>query len=74
MRNAPRNRISGSVSAFHARTLPEADHIADLLIRFLGQNNGVLSKRARQKEFRALSGAECAQLEALYAEIFGEST
>jgi len=50
------------------------DHTADLLIRFLGQNHGVLSKRARQKEFRALSGAECAQLEALYAEIFGEST
>jgi hypothetical protein len=48
------------------------DHKADLLIRFLGQNNGVLSKRAREKEFKALSAAEHKELEKLYAEIFGD--
>jgi hypothetical protein len=45
------------------------DHTADLLIRFLRQNNGVLSKRAREKEFRALSEEECRELESLYAQI-----
>jgi hypothetical protein len=30
------------------------DHKADLLIRFLGQNNAVLSKRAREKEFKSI--------------------
>jgi hypothetical protein len=48
------------------------DHKADLLIRFLGQNKGVLSKRAREKEFKALSAAEHKELERLYAEIFGD--
>jgi hypothetical protein len=48
------------------------DHTADLLIRFLEQNQGVLSKRAREKEFRELSRTECSELESLYAEIFGE--
>lgn len=42
----------------------------DLLIRFLHQNNGVLSKRAREKEFNALTEEECAELEKLYQEIF----
>jgi len=48
------------------------DHKADLLIRFLGQNNGVLSKRAREREFKGLSTTEHKELERLYAEIFGE--
>ncbi len=48
------------------------DHKADLLIRFLGQNKGVLSKRASEKEFKALLAAERRELEALYAEIFSE--
>jgi len=47
-------------------------HTADLLIRFLRQNDGVLSKRAREKEFRALRCQEYAELEILYAEIFEE--
>jgi hypothetical protein len=47
------------------------DHTADLLIRFLEQNKGMLSKRAREKEFRELSSAECSELESMYAEIFG---
>jgi hypothetical protein len=47
-------------------------HKADLLIRFLRQNNGVFSKRAREKEFKAFSAAEHKELERLYAEIFGD--
>ncbi|MDZ4323342.1 MAG: Fic family protein, partial [Alphaproteobacteria bacterium] len=46
------------------------DYLADLLIRFLQQNNGTLSKRAREKEFSELSDKECQTLEALYKEIF----
>lgn len=46
------------------------DHLADLLIRFLEQNGGKLSKRAREKEFKALTNQECGQLEQIYHEIF----
>lgn len=46
------------------------DHLADLLIRFLEQNEGKLSKRVKRKEFTALSEQECTQLEKLYEEIF----
>lgn len=48
------------------------DHKADLLIRFLRQNNGKFSKRATEKEFKLLSAAERRELESLYAEIFTE--
>jgi Fic family protein len=46
------------------------DYLVDLLITFLQQNNGRLSKRARQKELRMLSEEEAARLEAFYANIF----
>lgn len=46
------------------------DHVADLLIRFLQQNKGTLSQRAREKEFMALSAEECQELERLYKQIF----
>jgi len=46
-------------------------HTVDLPIRFLRQNNGVLSKRAREKEFAALSLDECRELQVLYGQIFG---
>ncbi|MGV8948959.1 MAG: hypothetical protein ACOH2E_06335 [Candidatus Paracaedibacter sp.] len=42
------------------------DHIMDLLIRTLHQNQGVLSKRAREKEFKELSEEECQDLKTLY--------
>ena len=45
------------------------DHIMDLLIQFLHQNQGVLSKVAREKEFKELSEEECQDLEILYKEI-----
>lgn len=44
-----------------------------LLIRFLTANKGVLSKRAREQEFAMLTAQECANLEELYASIFGEA-
>jgi hypothetical protein len=44
--------------------------VADLLISFLQQNEGKLSKRALQKEFKLLSEKECIMLENLYKKIF----
>lgn len=42
----------------------------DLLFSFLQQNGGTLSKRARGREFEALSDKETAAFEALYRDIF----
>ncbi|MET4702343.1 hypothetical protein ABIE65_005399 [Constrictibacter sp. MBR-5] len=42
----------------------------DLLFRFLHQNQGVLSKRARDGEFANLTPDEIARVEASYREIF----
>ncbi|MCH7794308.1 MAG: Fic family protein [Proteobacteria bacterium] len=47
------------------------DRIIDLLFRFLHQNEGRLSKRAREQEFDALTNAEAEQIERMYQEIFG---
>lgn len=44
----------------------------DLLFRFLQQNEGVLSKRAREKEFAALSASEAKTIEDIYAQVFSE--
>lgn len=46
------------------------DKLADLLIRFLNQNNGKLSKRVRNKEFSQLTEAEVQTLERKYDAIF----
>ncbi len=46
------------------------NHLTDLLIRFLHQNNGILSKRAREKEFKAFSKEECQDLEEMYKDVF----
>ena len=43
---------------------------ANLLFRFLDQNSGKFSKRAKEKEFAALTEAEVTQIEDLYATIF----
>jgi len=48
--------------------MPDGTH--DLLFRFLRQNNGALSKRAREKEFAALTDDEVAKIEASYADAF----
>ncbi len=46
------------------------DSLVALLVTFLDQNNGVLSKRAREKEFSALSEKEVKSIEKLYIDIF----
>ena len=46
------------------------DRLCDLLLRFLRQNNGTLSRRARTKEFAALTQDEIGRIEALYREAF----
>jgi hypothetical protein len=47
------------------------DTTIDLLFRFLQQGEGRLSKRAREREFAALTDAEARDLEESYREIFG---
>jgi hypothetical protein len=47
------------------------DNLVNLLIRFLSQNDGKLSKRAQDKEFEKLTEAEAQAIESKYAEIFG---
>jgi len=47
------------------------DKLVDLLIRFLTQNDGKLSKRASEKEFEKLTDSEIQAIEEKYAEIFG---
>jgi Fic/DOC family len=46
------------------------DKLVDLLIRFLNQNTGKLSKRAKEREFKKLTDREIQAIEQKYAEIF----
>ena len=48
------------------------DREIELLRGFLAQGSGHLSKRALEKEFRALTDEEATQVEVLYNELFGE--
>lgn len=48
------------------------DKTVALLIRFLEQNNGMLSKRAREKEFRELTENEVLSIEKKFKECFDE--
>jgi len=48
------------------------DKTIETLIGFLRQNNGVLSKRARIREFKSLTEKEIKMLEEAYADIFKE--
>ena len=47
------------------------DKTVALLVMFLGQNNGVLSKRAIEKEFTNISHDEITFIEDLYTQLFG---
>ena len=47
------------------------DRTADLLFRFLHQNAGRLSNRAREREFERLTDEETERIERLYDEVFG---
>jgi hypothetical protein len=51
--------------------MPDRD--VERLRGFLAQGHGHLSKRAREKEFRALTDEETTRVEALYTELFGAS-
>ncbi|HVU83237.1 MAG TPA: Fic family protein [Puia sp.] len=46
------------------------DKMVALLVRFLNQNNGVLSKRLREKEFSQLNESEIKSVESKYKELF----
>ncbi len=46
------------------------DKTVALLVRFLDQNEGALSKRARDKEFKSLKDAEINEIEQNYKSIF----
>jgi Fic family protein len=46
------------------------DKLVDLLIRFLSQNDGMISKRARRREFEKLTDDEIRVIEEKYVEIF----
>lgn len=46
------------------------DKLVDLLIRFLNSNDGKLSKRAREKEFRQLTDDEIRRIELKYDDVF----
>ena len=46
------------------------DKMVSTLVRFLEQNQGVLSKRAREKEFARLTDTEVKNIESTYAALF----
>jgi Fic/DOC family len=48
------------------------DRTVDLLFRFLRQNNGRLSNRARGYEFRSLTDSEVENIEMLYDDVIGQ--
>jgi hypothetical protein len=48
------------------------DREIELLRGFLAQGNGHLSKRAREKEFSALTDEEATRIEDLYKDLFGD--
>jgi Fic family protein len=48
------------------------DKLVALLVMFLEQNNGKISKRAREKEFEKLTDNEAGMIEDAYREIFGQ--
>jgi len=50
------------------------DSTVDLLFNFLKQNNGHLSKRAKEKEFSALTVKEVQYIEEIYAEVFQDES
>jgi hypothetical protein len=47
------------------------DKLISVLLRFLEQNQGVLTKRAQEKEFSMLTEREVKRIESAYSEIFG---
>lgn len=62
-----------AMKAFVNAYVDMPDRTTDLLVLFLLQNDGVLSKRARNREFRNLSDEEVRVFENRFREIFKES-
>jgi len=60
------DELNGSIK----NTIDMPDKTVDFLIRFLGQNDGTLSKRARDKEFSKLTKDEVQAIERKYEEVF----
>lgn len=56
---------------FIAEHFDMPNYVMENLIGFLRQNDGRLSKRARTKEFKALTDDEVAMLEEKYQSVFG---
>jgi len=54
-----------------AAHLDMPDRLFDLLFRFLHQNDGRLSRRAREHEFKALGDPEVERIEQAYRDVFG---
>ena len=49
------------------------EQLSNLLFRLLHQNGGILSRRARRREFAALTDEEASRLEAIYRDVFANS-
>ena len=49
------------------------EQLSNLLFRLLHQNGGTLSRRARRREFAALTDEEASRLEAIYRDVFADS-
>jgi Fic family protein len=60
-----------SFKAYMEEEFEMPDKLISVLVRFLEQNQGVLSKRAKEKEFSMLTEWEVNRIESTYAEIFG---
>jgi hypothetical protein len=58
------------MKAWLDNTFEMPDKLIAMLIRFLEQNNGVLSKRAQDKEFKDLTSNEIKKIEKQYKIIF----
>ena len=54
------------------QTIDMPNQTLDLLVSFLDQNNGTLSKRARNKEFEKLTAEEIEEIEEIHRETFKE--
>lgn len=59
-----------TIKAFIAEYIDMPEPTLELLIRFLYQNNGTLSKRAKKKEFSMLTDSEIDTLEKQFKTIF----
>lgn len=55
-------------------SIPMPDRMVSLLVKFLEQGNGTLSKRAKSSEFKNFTNLEILEIETTYRDIFSTST